>query len=87
MVNIRADEDLTPDEVLQGFSEADDQDVKAMSRDPQVREIARDDCKGDKQSAGYRVLHLPDKARSSVPNFAKQRLCRLKIGSASCAGV
>lgn len=36
MVNIRADEELTPEEVLQGFSEADADDVVAMSRDPQV---------------------------------------------------
>lgn len=37
MVNIRADEDLTPEEVLQGFSDADAQEVRAMTQDPQVR--------------------------------------------------
>lgn len=36
MVNIRADEELTPEEVLQGFSDADAQDVEAMVQDPQV---------------------------------------------------
>jgi len=47
MVNIRADEELTPEEVLQGFSEADADDVVAMSRDPQV----------SARSARYESLH------------------------------
>lgn len=36
MVNIRADEDMTPEEVLRDFSEADADDVQAMAQDPQV---------------------------------------------------
>jgi MCM P-loop domain len=42
MVNIRADEEMTPEEVLQGFSDADAQDVEAMVQDPQVGELMQD---------------------------------------------
>lgn len=89
MVNIRTDEELTPGEVLQGFSDADAQDVEAMVQDPQVG-VSETCCSWALQgehcvSSAFRALVLSCTLWWRAPRHAFS-WC-LKILDATCAGV